>query len=117
MTRSEENHTWAYTSEGEFTHKGETNCGEHAKITKTNIAHRYSDVNDTTCNDCGYERSLAEKGSFNNDVFTKTYNAGAQGVTSSDYTVDEAIKGICVIQYKVKGANDSTYTTTAPTNA
>ena len=116
MTRSEENHTWAYTSEGEFTHKGETNCGEHAKITKTNIAHRYGDVNDTTCNDCGYERSLAEKGSFN-AISEKTYNAGAQGVTESDYEVDEAIKGICVIQYKVKGANDSTYTTTAPTNA
>lgn len=116
MTRSEENHTWAYTSEGEFTHKGETDCGEHAKITKTNIAHRYGDVNDTTCNDCGYERSLAEKGSFN-AISEKTYNAGAQGVTESDYEVDEAIKGICVIQYKVKGANDSTYTTTAPTNA
>ena len=116
MTRSEENHTWAYTSEGEFTHKGETDCGEHAKITKTNIAHRYGDVNDTTCNDCGYERSLAEKGSFN-ALSAKTYNAGAQGVASSDYTVNEAIKDLCEIQYKVKGANDSTYTTTAPTNA
>ncbi len=116
MTRSEENHTWAYTSEGEFTHKGETDCGEHAKITKTNIAHRYGDVNDTTCNDCGYVRDLTGKGSFN-ALSAKTYNAGAQGVALGDYTVDEAIKDLCEIQYKVKGANDSTYTTTAPTNA
>lgn len=116
LKQNEQNHTWEYTSEGEFTHKGETDCGEHAKITKTNIAHRYGDVNDTTCNDCGYVRSLTGKGSFN-AISAKTYNGGAQGVASSDYTVNEAIKELCEIQYKVKGANDSTYTTTAPTNA
>ena len=59
---------------------------------------------------------MTGKGSFN-AISAKTYNAGAQGVASSDYTVDEAIKDLCEIQYKVKGANDSTYTTTAPTNA
>ena len=114
LKQNEQDHTWVYTSEGEFTHKGETNCGEHAKITKTNIAHRYDDVNDTTCNDCGHVRSLTGKGKFN-AIAAKTYNAGKQGVTESDYTVDEAIKGICVIKYK--GANDSTYTTTEPINA
>ena len=59
---------------------------------------------------------MTGKGSFN-ALSAKTYNAGPQGVTPSDYTVDEAIKDLCEIQYKVKGANDSTYTTTAPTNA
>ena len=59
---------------------------------------------------------MTGKGSFNT-LEAKTYNAGAQGVASTDYTVNEAIKALCEIQYKVKGANDSTYTTTAPTNA
>lgn len=59
---------------------------------------------------------MTGKGSFNT-LAAKTYNAGAQGVASSDYTVNEAIKDLCEIQYKVKGASDSSYTTTAPTNA
>lgn len=111
-------HIWKYTSEGELTHRRTTNCGaeKHPSRTEIKIAHRYDNVNDTTCNDCGYVRSLTEKGSFN-ALSEKTYNAGAQGVASSDYTVDEAIKDLCEIQYKVKDANDSTYTTTAPTNA
>lgn len=118
MKRNKTGHIWKYTSEGEFTHKRQTNCGEgkHSPITEAGIAHRYDNVDDTTCNDCGYERSLTEKGSFN-AIAAKTYNAGAQGVASSDYTVDEAIKDLCKIEYKVKGADDSTYKTTAPTNA
>ena len=118
MKRNKTVHTWVYAPEGEFTHRRTTNCGaeKHPSRTEINIAHRYSDVNDTTCNDCGYERSLTGKGSFN-ALSAKTYNAGAQGVASSDYTVNEAIKDLCEIQYKVKDANDSTYTTTAPTNA
>ena len=117
-TRNEENHIWEYTSEGELTHRRTTNCGaeKHATRIEPNIPHRYTDENDVDCNDCGYVRSLTGKGSFNT-LAAKTYNAGAQGVASSDYTVDEAIKELCEIQYKVKGANDSTYTTTAPTNA
>lgn len=117
-TRNEENHIWEYTSEGELTHRRTTNCGaeKHATRIEPNIPHRYTDENDVDCNDCGYVRSLTGKGSFNT-LSAKTYNAGAQGVASSDYTVNEAIKDLCEIQYKVKGANDSTYTTTAPTNA
>ena len=118
LKQNEENHTWVYTSEGELTHRRQTNCGEekHALRIEPYIAHRYDDENDADCNDCGYVRSLAGKGSFN-AIEQKTYNAGEQGVASSDYTVDEAIKGLCEIQYKVKGADDSTYITTAPTNA
>lgn len=118
LKQNEQNHTWVYTSEGELTHRRTTNCGaeKHATRIESNIPHRYTDENDVDCNDCGYVRSLTGKGSFNT-LAAKTYNAGAQGVASSDYTVDEAIKALCEIQYKVKGANDSTYTTTAPTNA
>ncbi len=118
LQQNEQDHTWVYESEGELTHKRQTNCGEekHALRIETNIAHRYTDENDVDCNDCGYVRSIAGKGSFGT-LSAKTYNAGAQGVASSDYTVAEAIKDLCEIQYKVKGANDSTYTTTAPTNA
>lgn len=118
MKRNKTVHTWVYAPEGEFTHRRTTNCGaeKHPSRTEINIVHRYGDVNDTTCNDCGYVRSLTGKGSFN-ALSAKTYNAGAQGVASSDYTVNEAIKDLCEIQYKVKDANDSTYTTTAPTNA
>ena len=117
-TRNEENHIWEYTSEGELTHRRTTNCGaeKHATRIEPNIPHRYTDENDVDCNDCGYVRSLTGKGSFGT-LSAKTYNAGAQGVASSDYTVDPSIKDLCEIQYKVKGANDSTYTTTAPTNA
>lgn len=118
LKQNEQDHTWVYKSEGELTHRRTTNCGaeKHPSRTEINIAHRYGDVNDTTCNDCGYVRSIAGRGSFNT-ISEKTYNAGAQGVASSDYTVNEAIKDLCEIQYKVKDANDSTYTTTAPTNA
>lgn len=118
LKQNEQDHTWEYTSEGELTHKRQTNCGaeKHATRIESNIPHRYTDVNDVDCNDCGYVRSLTGKGSFN-AIAAKTYNAGAQGVALSDYTVDEKIKDLCEIQYKVKGANDSTYTTTAPTNA
>lgn len=118
LKQNEQNHTWVYTSEGELTHRRTTNCGaeKHATRIEPNIPHRYTDENDVDCNDCGYVRSLTGKGSFN-ALTAKTYNAGAQGVASSDYTVNEAIKDLCEIQYKVKGANDNTYTTTAPTNA
>lgn len=119
LKQNEQNHTWVYTSEGELTHRRTTNCGaeKHATRIEPNIPHRYTDENDVDCNDCGYVRSLTGKGSFN-ALSAKTYNAGAQGVALGDYNiVDEAIKAFCEIQYKVKGANDSTYTTTAPTNA
>ena len=118
LKQNEQDHTWVYALEGELTHKRTTNCGaeKHATRIEPNIPHRYTDVNDVDCNDCGYVRSLTGKGSFN-ALSAKTYNAGAQGVALSDYTVDEKIKDLCEIQYKVKGANDSTYTTTAPTNA
>ena len=118
LKQNEQNHTWVYTSEGELTHRRTTNCGaeKHATRIEPNIPHRYTDENDVDCNDCGYVRSLTGKGSFKT-LSEKTYNAGAQGVASTDYTVNEAIKALCEIQYKVKGANDSTYTTTAPTNA
>lgn len=119
LKQNEENHTWVYTSEGELTHRRTTNCGaeKHPSRTEINIAHRYDNVDDTTCNDCDYVRSLTGKGSFN-EILAKTYNAGEQGVALGDYRFDdEAIKDLCEIQYKVKGANDSTYTTTKPTNA
>lgn len=118
LKQNEENHTWVYTSEGELTHRRTTNCGaeKHPSRTEIKIAHRYTDVNDVDCNDYGHVRSLTGKGSFGT-ISEKTYNAGAQGVASSDYTVNETIKDLCEIQYKVKGANDSTYATTAPTNA
>ena len=118
MKRNKTVHTWVYASEGELTHRRTTNCGaeKHPTRTEPNIPHRYDNADDTTCNDCDYVRSIAGRGSFNT-ISEKTYNAGAQGVVSSDYTVNEAIKDLCEIQYKVKGADDSTYITTAPTNA
>ena len=84
-------------------------------VEKIKKPHNYAGKTDDDCEVCGYVRSLTGKGSFNNAVFTKTYNAGPQGVTKSDDCTfnDEAIKDLCVIQYKV----DGTYTTTAPTNA
>ena len=111
-------HDWKWIKT-ETKHWQQTTC-EHETPLKTNEGpHNYAGKTDDVCNVCGYKRSLTGKGSFNNAAFTKTYNAGPQGVTKSDDCTfnDEAIKDLCVIQYKVKGANDSTYTTTAPTNA
>lgn len=118
LKQNEQDHTWVYASEGELTHRRTTNCGaeKHATRIEPNIPHRYTDESDVDCNDCGYVRSLTGKGSFN-ALSAKTYNASAQPVASSAYTIDEAIKALCEIQYKVKGSNDNTYTTTAPTNA
>lgn len=119
IKRNVTGHTWVYASEGELTHSRTSNCGaeKHSTRIEPNIPHRYTDENDVDCNDCKYVRSLTEKGRFLS-VSARTYNAGAQGVAlGDDYTVDEAIKGLCKIQYKVKDADDSTYTTTKPTNA
>lgn len=90
LKQNEQDHTWVYESEGELTHKRTSNCGaeKHATRIDSKIPHRYDNVDDTTCNDCGYERSIAGKGRFN-ALSAKTYNAGAQGVALSDYTVDE----------------------------
>ena len=118
LKQNEQDHTWVYTSEGELTHRRTTNCGaeKHATRIEPNIPHRYDNVDDTTCNDCGNVRSLTGKGLFN-PISEKTYNAREQGVAESDYKfVDEAIKSLCEIQYRVKGSNDA-YTKTAPTNA
>lgn len=116
ITRNPEAHTTKWIILSNEKHQLVTNCKEHGTYSIKTGNHRYADENDVDCEDCGYVRSLTGKGSFNT-LAAKTYNAGAQGVASSDYTVNEAIKDLCEIQYKVKGANDSTYTTTAPTNA
>ena len=116
IIRNKEAHTTKWHILNNQQHQLVTNCEEHGLYSIKTGNHRYDNVDDTTCNDCGYVRTLSDKGSFGT-LSAKTYNAGAQGVASSDYTVDEAIKDLCEIQYKVKGANDSTYTTTAPTNA
>lgn len=109
-------HDWKWIKT-ETKHWQQTTC-EHETPLKINEGpHNYAGKTDDDCEVCGYVRSLTGKGSFINNKFSaKTYNAGAQGIASSDYTVDEAIKDLCEIQYKVKGADDSAYTTT-PTNA
>lgn len=108
-------HDWEWIKT-ETEHLEKTTCTQHAPIERNKGPHTYTDKNDVDCNDCGYVRSLTGKGSFNKTFLTKTYNAGAQGIDSNEYKVDEAIKDLCEIQYKVKGANDSTYTT-APVDA
>lgn len=108
-------HSWEWIKT-ETEHLEKTTCTQHAPIERNKGPHTYTDKNDVDCNDCGYVRSLTGKGSFNKTFLTKTYNAGAQGIDSNEYKVDEAIKDLCEIQYKVKGANDSTYTT-APVDA
>ena len=45
----------------------------------------------------------------------KEYNGQPAALTAEDYTVTD--DGTVTVQYKVKGADDSTYTETAPTNA
>ena len=75
--------------------------------------HTYDGDDDFTCNTCGYTRAAGE----NTVTFTigaRTYNGQAQGlVPGTDFTV----RGTAKVTYKVAGADDSTYTETAPKNA
>ena len=79
LKQNEQNHTWVYTSDGELTHRRQTNCGaeKHALRIETGIAHTYTDENDVDCNDCGYVRSIAGRGSFYT-ISEKKYNAREQ---------------------------------------
>ena len=119
LTRNKEKHTTKWHILNNEKHQLVTDCKEHGLYSIKTENHRYDSVDDTTCNDCGFDRGPAGKGSFKVNTFeAKTYNDREQAaVSSSDYTVNEAIKSLCEIQYKVKGASDSTFTATVPTNA
>lgn len=106
-----------FIKENEFTHKkvSECNVEKHVIIEKKGLAHTYTNDTDVDCNDCGYVRTLSEKGAFKT-INTRTYNGEAQPISSDEYIVDESIKSLCEIQYKLKDSNDN-YTTNAPINA
>lgn len=116
---NKEAHTTKWIILSSEKHQLVTNCEEHGMYSIKIGNHSYTDENDADCNDCGFDRGPAGKGSFKVNTFeAKTYNGREQAAASlSDCTVNEAIKSLCEIQYKVKGASDSSYTTTAPTNA
>ena len=119
LTRNLEAHTTKWIILNNQEHQLVTDCEEHGMYSIKTGNHRYADETDADCEDCGFNRGPAGKGSFKVNTFeAKTYNGREQAaVTLSDCTVNEAIKSLCEIQYKVKGASDSTYTATVPTNA
>ena len=117
LKRNEELHVWKFIKETEFTHKKVSNCDvkKHVVIEKKGINHTFTNDSDVDCNDCGYVRTLSGKGSFKT-INTRTYNGEAQPISSDEYIVDESIKSLCEIQYKLKDSKDN-YTTNAPVNA
>ncbi len=75
--------------------------------------HNYTDNNDTDCNTCGYIRSaVANNFEFITTSKTKTYNGEAVTfVRNTDFTISGDDEDI-VVEYKIKNADDSAYTTT-----
>lgn len=118
QTRNKEQHTWEYVSYNETSHKKVATCSadKHARREEAPVPHRYDSVEDTTCNDCGYVRTLAGKGSIK-AISLKTYNSFAQGISKGDYTVDSALGNNYEIQYKNINDPVSAYSPAAPINA
>ncbi len=116
LIRNKEAHTTKWQILNNQEHQLLTDCEEHGLYSIKTGNHRYDNVDDTTCNDCGYVRTLSGKGSINT-IAQKTYNCDPQPIGDSDYTVHEDIKGICTIQYKLKSQDDSAYSTVAPSDA
>ena len=109
-------HTHTYATEwskDETNHWHAATC-EHKTEKKDVAAHVYDDENDASCNVCGYERVAKENGiTFN--ISARTYDKTEQGLTTNEYS----IKGgtVSSVEYKVKGAEDTEYSLTAPVNA
>ena len=118
QTRNKEQHTWEYVSYNETSHKKVTTCSadKHARREEALTPHRYDSVEDTTCNDCGYVRTLTGKGSIK-AISPKTYNSFPQGISIGDYTVDSVLGSNYEIQYKNINDPESAYSPAAPTNA
>lgn len=76
--------------------------------------HEYDNGFDEECNVCGYKRSPSENTvEFNID--SRIYNSHPQPLLDFEWAAQG--EGEVVIKYKPAGANDSAYSTTAPTNA
>ena len=100
-------------SKNETEHWHAATC-EHTSEKKDVAAHVYDDDNDASCNVCGYERVAKENGvTFN--IVARTYNKTEQGLTAEEYSVKGGT--VASIEYKVKGAADTEYSSTAPINA
>lgn len=109
-------HTHTYATEwskNETEHWHAATC-EHTSEKKDNAAHVYDDDSDASCNVCGYERVAKENGiTFN--ISVRTYDKTEQGLTAEEYNVKGGT--VASVEYKVKGAADTEYSSTAPINA
>ena len=109
-------HTHTYATEwskNETEHWHAATC-EHTSEKKDLAAHVYDDDNDANCNVCGYERVAKENGiTFN--ISARTYDKTEQGLTAEEYSVKGGT--VASVEYKIKGAEDTEYSSTAPINA
>ena len=75
------------------------------------VGHVYDDENDSTCNKCGAEREQVNN-YFISSVGNMVYNGQKQElVEGEDFTISF---GTAKVYYKIKDAEDSTYTEEAP---
>lgn len=79
--------------------------------------HVYDNDDDRDCNTCGFvrARAIANEITFNT-IETRTYNKTAQPLKTGEYNVVHKA-GEVVVEYKLKNAEDSTYSTDAPVKA
>lgn len=110
-------HVHTYSSEwanDETHHWHDATCGDTDEKGEYGI-HVYDNDDDRDCNTCGYVRAMANQITFNT-FDTRTYNKTAQPLTASEYNVEHEA-GEVVVEYKLKNAEDSTYSTDAPVKA
>ena len=110
--KNDTGHTHTYATEwskDETNHWYAATC-EHTTEKKDLAAHVYDDDNDASCNVCGYERVTI---TFN--ISARTYDKTEQGLAAEEYSIKGGV--VASVEYKVKGADDTEYSSTAPVKA
>ena len=125
----------AWVNTEESGHYRPTTCG-HADKTKDFAAHTFDEGTVTkpegygvvgekafTCTKCGYEKKVTidALGAKDNEIkladgktLGKTYDRQMIAITKADFAIEGNREP--ALMFKVKGADDNTYTATAPTN-
>ena len=103
---------WTYN---ETEHWHACDAGENCEEKEDVGRHVFDDDNDSFCDVCSYIRVAVENPiEFLTNNRETTFNGKAQGIKKG---VDFNVASDVVVEYKVKGADDNTYTKYAPSGA
>lgn len=114
MIKNKEAHTTKYVVIDGGQHKKVTSCDVHEEVTIQTSNHVYASGSDI-CKDCGYIRNPKVLGGFL-EISDKTFTGSPISLVAEDYTINQAYKDICEIQYKEQGKPDTFFSTTGPKN-